>query len=141
MALIVETIKKNIIKENMYREEINMTLKTASASEALFEAVLPLYESIERKIKTNFSRISELIPRSHELLNCEDFRVTNLRMIHVPDHLVGFYNVSLIVDTGEGGKAIQFNLLSMGLSPTLVGILCQNYSRTTRGNLDQRTKH
>ena len=58
MALIVETIKKNIIKENMYGEEINMTLKTASASEALFEAVLPLYESIERKIKTNFSRIS-----------------------------------------------------------------------------------
>ena len=43
----------------------------------------------------------ELIPRSCELLNCEDFRVTNLIMIHVPDHLVGFYNVSQVADTGE----------------------------------------
>lgn len=38
VASIVETIKKNIIKENIYGEEIKTTLKTASASEALFKA-------------------------------------------------------------------------------------------------------
>ena len=39
VASIVETLKKNIIKENIYDEEINMTLKTASVIEALFEAI------------------------------------------------------------------------------------------------------
>ena len=59
MASIVETIKGNIIKENIYGEEINTVLKTASASEALFKAILPLYQHfMRRKIRTNFSKIS-----------------------------------------------------------------------------------
>ena len=45
VASIVETIKGNIIKENIYGEEINTVLKTASASEALFKAILPLYQT------------------------------------------------------------------------------------------------
>ena len=98
MASVVETIKGNnfITKENIYNEEINTVLKTASASEALFKAILPLYQTFYKK--KNQDKLLEdfygLIPRSCELLNCTDFRVTNLIMIHLPDHLVGFYNVS-----------------------------------------------
>ena len=48
VASIVETIKSNIIEENIYREEINKILKTASASEALFTAILPLYQTFHK---------------------------------------------------------------------------------------------
>ena len=103
VASVVETIKKNIIKEDIYSEEINMILKTASASEALFEAVLPLQKYRKKNQDKLLTDLYELIPRLHELLNCEDFRVRNLIMIHVPHHLVGFYNVSQIIDTKGGG--------------------------------------
>lgn len=66
-------------------------------------AILPLYENFYRKKNRDklLKDFYELIHRSCELLNSEDVRVTNLVMIHVPDHLVGFYNVSQIVDNGE----------------------------------------
>ncbi len=43
MASIVETIKNSIIQENIYGDELNTSLKTVSAGEALFKAILPLY--------------------------------------------------------------------------------------------------
>ena len=59
-------------------------------------SVLPLYETFCQK-KKNQDKLLEsfygLIPQSCELLNCEDFRSANL-MMHIPDHLVGFYNIS-----------------------------------------------
>jgi hypothetical protein len=59
MASIVETIKNNIIQENIYGDEINTSLKTVSVGEALFKAILPLYKTyITKKIKTSCSRIS-----------------------------------------------------------------------------------
>ena len=120
VASIVETIKANIIKENIYGEEINTSLKTASASEALFEAILPLYQKFYTK--KNQDKLLEdfygLMPRSCELLNCTDFRVTNLIMIHIPDHLVGFYNVSQIREKSEStpvaAQAMQINPAERG---------------------------
>ena len=49
MASIVETIKNNIIQENIYGDEINTSLKTVSAGEALFKAILPLYKTFITK--------------------------------------------------------------------------------------------
>ena len=69
VASIVETIMGNITKENIYGEEINTVLKTASASEALFKAILPLYQTFYKK--KNQDKLLEdfygLIPRSCEL--------------------------------------------------------------------------
>ena len=83
---IVETIKNNIIKENIYGDEINNGLKTASPSEAFFKAILPLYENFF--LKKNQDKLLEsfygLIPQSCEFLNCDDFRVASLIMIHIP---------------------------------------------------------
>lgn len=45
VASIVETIKTNIIKENLYGDEINANLKTVSSNEALFNVLLPIYET------------------------------------------------------------------------------------------------
>ena len=99
-------------------------MKTASASEALFEALLPLYENFHRKKNQDklLEDFYELIPRSCELLNCEDFRVTNLIMIHVPDHLVGFYNVSQVADTGES-KSTPVAVQAMQINPAERGPL------------------
>ncbi len=60
MASIVETIKNNIIQENIYGNEINTSLKTVSAGEALSKAIMPLHKTsiLPRKIKTSCSRIS-----------------------------------------------------------------------------------
>ena len=44
VASIVETIKNNIIKENIYGNAINTSLKTVLSSKALFKAILPSYE-------------------------------------------------------------------------------------------------
>ena len=38
---------------------------------------------------------------------CGDFKVANLIMIHIPDHLVGFYNISQMRDNGEGSPAAE----------------------------------
>ena len=35
-----------------------------------------------------------LVPQSCALLKCEDYKAANLIMIHIPDHLVGFYNTN-----------------------------------------------
>jgi hypothetical protein len=92
---IVETIKTNVIQEDIYGTEINTSIKTVSCSEALFNAVLPMYERFSRK--KDQDRLLEsfygLFPNSCKLLNCQDFRAANLIMIHLPDHLVGFHNV------------------------------------------------
>ncbi len=139
VASIVETIKGNIIKENTYGEEINTILKTASASEALFEAILPLYERFHRK--KNQDKLLEdfyaLIPRSCELLNCADFRVTNLIMIHVPDHLVGFYNVSQIKDksksTPVAAQAMQINPAERGPLSYIGGYVVSKLFKNNKG--------
>ena len=110
------------VEENIYSEEINTVSKTASASEALFKAILPLYQTFYNK--KNQDKFVEdfygLIPRSCELLNCTDFRVTNLIMIHLPDHLVGFYNVS---QTGYTSTSTPVAAQAMQINPSERGPL------------------
>ncbi len=123
----------------MYGQEINTILKTASASEALFEAVLRLYERFDRK--KNQDKLLEdfyaLIPRSCELLNCADFRVMNLVMIHVPDHLVGFYNVSQIKDksksTPVAAQAMQINPAERGPLSYIGGYVVSKLFKNNKG--------
>ena len=108
-----------------------MTLKRRQlVIEALFEAILPLSKNFQRKKYRDkiLEDFFKLIPRSCEHLNFEDFRVTNLIMIHVQDHLVGFYNVSQVADTGESkstpvaAQQCKLILLNVGLCrPSYIG--------------------
>ena len=52
VASIVETIKNNLIEENIYGDEININLKTVSSSEAFFNVLLPLYVRFCQKKKS-----------------------------------------------------------------------------------------
>ena len=48
------------------------------------------------------------MPESAKLLNCEDSRVANIVMIHIPGHLVGFVSInrtrpsSAVTETSSG---------------------------------------
>ena len=92
---IVDTIKKNIVEEKLYGENINAAVEKVTATEALFDEVLPIYTKFSRS--QNQDKLLEsfygLMPKSAQLLNCTDSRVANLVMIHIPNHLVGFFNV------------------------------------------------
>ena len=141
MSSIVESIKANLIEENLYGTEINTSLNTVSSGEALLEALLPLYETFCQK--KNHDKLLEsfygLIPRSCELLNCEDFRVSNLIMIHIPDHLVGFYNVSQTSHVEQAAsKPVPEIRLNVDLCPTLLGMLFLNYFKQTNERLDDK---
>jgi hypothetical protein len=48
------------------------------------------------------------MPQSTQLLNCEDYKAANLIMIHIPDHLVGFYNINCgQASRSETGEACE----------------------------------
>ena len=89
VASIVESIKTKLIEEDLYGAEINTGLCNVSSSENLFKALLPLYNIFCRK--KNQDKLLEsfygLIPRSCELLNCQDYRVTNLVMFKLVGRL------------------------------------------------------
>lgn len=96
----IQAIKDKIIKEKLYGTEI-ISLDAASSTEALFNALLPIYKTLCRK--KNGDKLLEtfygLMPRSRELLSCQDYRVANLIMIHLPERLIEFYNTSKTSDT------------------------------------------
>ena len=103
----VESIKVKLREDNFYGTEVNVGLATVSTTAALLDALLPLYKTFCHK--KNQDKLLEsfygLIPRSCELLNCQDFKVANLIMIHLPEHLIGFYNTSHeTTGTGEGSS-------------------------------------
>ena len=96
MNSIVNTIKQNIIDEKLYGDKTESSLKNVFATEALFKEVKPLYSKFcknknQDKLLQSFYG---LMPKSTTLLNFADSRVTNLVMIHIPDHLVSFCNIS-----------------------------------------------
>lgn len=96
MNSIVNTIKQNIIDEKLYGGEIESSIKNAIATEALFKEVEPLYSKFcknknQDKLLQSFYA---LMPKSTTLLDLPDSRIANLVMIHIPDHLVSFYNTS-----------------------------------------------
>lgn len=96
VASIVESVKTKHIEEDLYGTETNAGLTNVSSSENLFQALLLLYNTFSRKKNQDklLQSFYGLIPCSCELLNCQDYRTANLVMIEIPDHLVGFYNVS-----------------------------------------------
>ena len=93
---IVETIKSQIIREKLYGAEICERVNSAAGTEALFKAVYPLYGNFFRKKNQDqlVESLFALVPQSCALLKCEDYKAANLTMIHIPDHLVGFYNTN-----------------------------------------------
>jgi len=96
VASIVESIKSQIVREKLYGSDMNDSVKTASSSQALFDALFPLYSKFCRKKSQDqlVESIFALMPESTRLLNCEDYKAANLIMINIPDHLVGFYNTN-----------------------------------------------
>ena len=93
----VERIKTRIIEEDLYGEEINSALKKVTSTPKLYQALLPLYQTFcKKKNQDNLLKVFYgLIPRSCELLNCNDFRIPNLIMIQLPDFMVGHYNTEI----------------------------------------------
>ena len=90
----VEAIKSRIIDEGLYSSDTNKSLGNVTSTKALFEAVLPMYQTSAKK--KNQDKLLEsfysLIPRSCKLLRCKDYKIVNLVMIQLPDFLVSFYN-------------------------------------------------
>ena len=103
----VEAIKARIIDEGLYDNKTTTALKAVKTTEALFTALLPIYETFCKK--KNQDKLLEtfygLIPRSGELLKCDDYRIANLILIQLPDFLVGFYKTSTIKITQDDTPA------------------------------------
>jgi flagellin-specific chaperone FliS len=96
MNSIVNTIKQNIIDEKLYGDEIESSIKNVTATEALFNEVEPLYSKFcknknQDKLLKSFYGLM-LKPKVDDSL--ADSHITNLVMIHIPDHLISFYNIS-----------------------------------------------
>ena len=108
----VERIKTRIIEEDLYGEEINVALKKVTSTPKLHQALLPLYQTFcKKKNQDNLLKVFfGLIPRSCQLLNCNDFRIANLIMIQLPDFLVGHYNTEIQRQRhGESSTGVTHN--------------------------------
>ena len=92
LAGIVDSIKTDLVAEDLYGPAINIAVKKATCSEALFAHVLPLYDKFCRK-KNQDKLLEEfygLIPNGKEYLCCQDTNAANIIMIEIPDRLAGF---------------------------------------------------
>lgn len=96
VASIIESIKTKIACEKLYGREMTNSIKTATATKALFDALYPLFATF-CKVESFFA----LIRKSCDLLDCKDYKASNLIMIHIPDHLVGFYHTISRQHIGE----------------------------------------
>lgn len=96
LTSFVSAIKKNVIDEHLYGDEIESAIEKASVTQELLDKLVPLYNKFRKS--RNQDKLLEsfygLMPGSAKLLNCEDSRVANIVMIHIPDHLVGFVNIN-----------------------------------------------
>ena len=109
ISSIVQSIKSQIMREKLYGVEINKSVKSASCTEAFYKALLPLYSTFCHKKNQDqlVESLFALIPQSSEMLNCSDYKAANLIMIHIPDHLVAFYNMNRRNLTGESPQTSQ----------------------------------
>jgi hypothetical protein len=100
VSVLVETIKAKIIKENFYGDTINASVKAISSTLALCNALSPLYKTYcHKKDQDKFlESFYGLMLKSTELLVCQDSRVANLIMIHLPEHLIAFSHSSQSTD-------------------------------------------
>ncbi len=137
---IVQSIKVKLREENFYGTEIMNSLATVSSTDALFDALGPLYTTFCRK--NSQDKLLEcfygLIPRSCELLNCENYKAANLVMIHIPEHLVGFYNTSSPANEESSSKAIQHDPVERGplsyVAGYVISKLFQFNKKSKQGN-------
>ena len=94
LASMIEKIKAKIMKEKLYGTDLNDSIKTATCTRDLYNAVYPIYKTFY--VKKNQDNLVQsffaLIRQSSKLLDCENYRAANLIMIHLPDNLVGFYH-------------------------------------------------
>jgi hypothetical protein len=80
----------------LYGDEIESSIKNVTSTEAFFNEVEPLYSKFcknknqDKLLKSFYG----LMLKSTTLLDLADSRITNLVMIHIPDHLISFYNIS-----------------------------------------------
>lgn len=143
VSSFVETIKASIKEQNLYGKAINTGLAAASSTPVLFTSLLPLYKAFCRKKNQDvlLESFYGLIPRSCELLCCKDFRVANLIMIHLPEHLIGFYNISQTGEdlTANADHSSQLDPAEQGPLSYLTGyvvakLIQLNRKKTKQGN-------
>ena len=110
--------------EKLYGPKMSNTVKTATTTDALFDALYPLFATFCKK--KNQDKLVEsffaLIRKSCDLLNCKDYKASNLIMIHIPDHLVGFYRTIRKENIAETETSEIKKILTQP-SGVLVGIL------------------
>ena len=138
----VKAIKDTIIEEKLYGAEIISGLDTVCSTEALFTALLPIYQTFCRK--KNQDKLLELfyglIPRSCELLSCKDYRIANLIMIHLPERLIHFYNSSKTLAESMPKEQAQLDPAEYGPLIYVAGyVIAKLYqlSRTKKGENSQ----
>jgi hypothetical protein len=92
---IVESIKSDLLEKDYYGKEIQNGLKNIVGGEAFCR-------------KKNMDKLLEsfygLIPRSCELLNCDDYRVANLVMVQIPEYLASYYEINPTGATTESSS-------------------------------------
>ena len=132
---IVDTIKRNIVAEKLYGDEIDSVVNNISATELLLKEVLPLYTKFCRN--KNQDKLLEsfygLMLNSSTLLNCKDSRVANLVMIHVPDHLVGFANLGQVGE--ETLESVDYEIQPSEHGPLsyIVGYVVSKLNKACKG--------
>ena len=132
---IVDTIKRNIVAEKLYGDEIDSVVNKISATELLLKEVLPLYTKFCRN--KNQDKLLEsfygLMLNSSTLLNCKDSRVANLVMIHVPDHLVGFANLGQVGE--ETLESVDYEIQPSEHGPLsyIVGYVVSKLNKACKG--------
>lgn len=95
LAGIVEAIKTSLCTEDLYGTEMIASVKIATCSKALYDAVLPLYEKF--CCKKNQDRLLEefygLMLDASTYLNCPHSHAANVIMIEIPDRLAAFFKL------------------------------------------------
>ena len=132
---IVDTIKRNIVAEKLYGDEINSVVNNISATELLLKEVLPLYTKFCRNKNQDklLKSFYGLMLNSSTLLNCKDSRVANLVMIHVPDHLVGFANLGQVGE--ETLESVDYEIQPSEHGPLsyIVGYVVSKLNKACKG--------
>ena len=136
---IIESIKVKLKEENLYGTEIMASLATVSSTDALFDGLRPLYTTFCRK--NNQDKLLEcfygLIPRSCDLLSCDNYKVANLVFIHIPEHLVGFYNKE---SSSEASTPTQLNPAERGPLSYVAGYVISKLFQLNKKNKQKPLK-
>ena len=110
------------------------------------DALQPLYEKFCRRnsIDTLLESFYGLIPRSCELLNCSDYRIANLVLVQIPDHLASYYEINRTVGTTEGSSTTssekEFNPEERGLLSYLDGYVVSKLRKTCARSKDKNNE-